>query len=128
MVGAVQSFFAYRVADQQARMGVDPDRAVEHAMTVSNAVIAYVMTIFPMTVGVALFVWTDNIPIMLWKVMVIALGVVITIRLHRYAYSRADVRLVYQVPTVIFVCLGLIMVPMGLLACSLSYLTTPYQY
>lgn len=127
-VGAFQSVIAYHVAEAQTRRGVDPATATTHAVRASLAVVAYGILVLPVTIGIGILVWPNDPLLLLWSRLVALLGVWLGVRLHRYVYTPAYVRLTYRFPTFLMACLGGIMVPIGMLALTLSYLTTPYQY
>lgn len=127
-VGAAQSAIAFRIAEHQTRMGVDPETATSHAMRASTAVVSYAILIFPVTIGIGFLVWPNNALLLVWSRLVALLGVMIGIRLHRYVVTSAYLRLSYRIPTAVLVFLGGVMVPIGVLGLMLSYVNTPYQY
>lgn len=127
-VGAAQSAIAFRIAEHQTRMGVDPETATSHAMRASTAVVSYAILIFPVTIGIGFLVWPNDPLLLIWSRLVAILGVVIGVRLHRYVLTSAYLRLSYRVPTAVMVFLGGVMVPIGILGLLVSYVTTPYQF
>lgn len=127
-VGLVQSIIAHHIAEAQTRQGVNTELAVTHSIRASLAAIAYILVILPITLGLGILVWSSNAAIFLWSRSVAILGIAIGIRLHRYAYTPAYVRLRYRIPTFVLVAFGGAAAFIGILACVLSYLTTPYQY
>lgn len=127
-VGAFQSAIAYHIAEAQTRQGVDPATATTHAVRASLAVVAYGILVFPVTIGIGLLVWPNDPLLLIWSRLVACLGVWLGVRLHKYVYTPAYVRIMYRLPTMLIACLGGIMVPIGILGLLISYITTPQVY
>ena len=98
-VATAQSDVAYRIARSQAARGVPTKLASEHGAKVATAVFAYAIFIFPILMVTALFVWTPNPIIMLWKTAQVITGMVILLRMHKWIHEPATNVLVYKIST-----------------------------
>jgi hypothetical protein len=105
-IGMSQGDIAYRVARSQASRGVPTDLASKHGVNASTAILYYAFFVFPVMMFTALFVWTPNPIVMLWKLVQVTLGVVILVRLHKWVYEPATNVISYKVPTWVLVVAG----------------------
>ena len=98
-VGMAQADMAYRISRSQAARGVPTGLAAEHGAKAATAVFAYAIFIFPILMVTALFVWTPNPIIMLWKTAQVITGMVILLRMHKWIHEPATNVLVYKIST-----------------------------
>lgn len=101
----LESSIAHRRARQQAARGVAPARAAHHGVQASNAILAYFFLIAPVMAFSALAVLASPLGIVLFGPL-LAIGTVIGIRLKQWLDTPADRRLVYAIPTWVFVLVG----------------------
>jgi hypothetical protein len=105
-LGIAQSGIAYRVAQRQAAMGVDPDLAVTHAVSVSTWTVCYWMAVVPVAGFAALCMMTGNPFLFLWGGGCVAIALVLRTRLRHFTNTPADRVLSYQTPTWLIVLAG----------------------
>lgn len=105
-IGIAQADIAYRVAKSQGQQGVSPVIAVDHAYRSSVAILSYLFFIFPVMMFIAVFAWTWNPIIMLWKFAQVGIGILIGLRLIRWVQEPASNKLSYAFPTWLLVVLG----------------------
>lgn len=105
-LGMSQGDIAYRVARSQASRGVPTELASKHGVNASTAILYYAFFVFPVMAFTAVFVWSHNPVVMLWKAFQVILGVVLLVRLHRWVYEPATNVISYKVPTWALVVAG----------------------
>lgn len=104
-LGIIQADIAHRVARSQSQRGVDPSVAAQHAFNVAVAVPLYFMLILPV-MGMSLLVGSTNPVFVVWRAAQFGLGLIIGVRMSRWAKEPATNRLNYSVPTWALVTLG----------------------
>lgn len=105
-LGIAQSGIAYRTAQRQAAMGVDPDIAVPHAVSVSTWVVSYALAVVPVAFFALLFVMSGNPFLFLWGAGCLTISMVLAIRLQKYVITPADKVIRYAIPTWAIVVAG----------------------
>lgn len=119
-VGLAVGARAYRIARFHAAQGVDPHLAAQYGARAADATFCFWVGVFPPAVFFGLFMWKT--PVLIgWKVVLVALALVIWRRLRTYLNTSPIYRCRYAVPTWVF-CTAYVLWLVGLVVGYLVYL------
>lgn len=105
-----QGDIAYRIARSQARKGVHPELAAQHAAVVSWNIRLYACFVLLPTLAFMFLGWDKPVWFIWCKIIISVTGIMLGFRLWRSIVVPASKRILYFVPTWVIVVIGTVTV------------------